>query len=101
MEKKSLLIYGGIVVVGIGLMVGLVLFLRARNAPPTLPTAITNTNGTVPTSAVPKKGTVHPYVPIDQAPVAPVWQTGDPDVPITVDRVDLPDVSGSASFAQP
>jgi len=34
MEKKNILIYSGIVILGLGLMVGFILFLRNRNAPP-------------------------------------------------------------------
>ena len=80
MERKTVITYVAIVVLGIGLMVGVVLFLRARNAPlsQTIFPAVSGGSGNAVTAPPVKAGSVRPFVPYSQYPVSPPYKAGDP-----------------------
>lgn len=100
MEKKQILIYSGILVVGIGAMIATVLFLRSRSAPiadsglivatpTTRPITSTGSAGKTSTTTSAK---IRPYTKIEDAPHLQAWKTGDPPIPIpiapTADQMD-------------
>jgi len=76
MERKTIFVYAGIVIVGLGLMVGMVLYLRSRNAPAELPLSKPSA-GTVRGTSSNQPG-VRPFTPLDKAPYMPPYKTGDP-----------------------
>lgn len=76
MERKTIILYALIVILGLGLMVGVVLVLRARNAPSEVPLGGTGTPATG--AGTDLKNPVRPFTPIDQIPVEPPWKEGDP-----------------------
>ncbi len=91
MEKKQIIIYSGILVLGLGAMVGTVLYLRSRNAPapdsgvlvnqPTAkPAGSANVTPNI-TNTADKTG-VRPYKKIESYPVQRGWQQGDPPIVI-------------------
>jgi hypothetical protein len=75
MERKTLFMYGAILVLGLGVMIGVVLFLRARNAPSSEPAL-----GGIGSSAQagPDLRGVRPFVPLDKAPHVGAYQPGQP-----------------------
>ena len=79
MEKKTLALYIGIVLLGLGIMVGIVLFLRARSLPvdDTLRVQTSQPTRTQGGAAAPIKG-VAPFKPYDQFPKEPPYKPGDP-----------------------
>jgi len=90
MEKKQILIFAGIGVVGLGLVVGTVLFLRSRNAPiqdsdqlAAPPKAQKATGGKA--GALPaREAGVRPFTPIESLPVKESWKQGDPPIKIPI-----------------
>lgn len=104
MDKKSLLIYIAIVVLGVGLMVGVVLFLRMRNAPsvePALVQSVPRASGSnvVLPPARPEKN-LPPFTPLKDVKVVPPASDPSQVPPESVDRLDVSTVS-STIFTSP
>lgn len=86
MEKKQIIIYASIAVLGFGLVIGTALYLRARNAPTTdLGLALTGgkpaNNAQVKPSATTNNSAkslqgVRPFKPIESYPKLRGWQQG-------------------------
>jgi len=82
MEKKSILLYGGIVITGLMVMVGVIFYLRARNAPAETDALVQPIAGSVGRATVMSTSTrgragVPPYTPLDKTPVAPPFTAAD------------------------
>lgn len=83
MEKKTLIFYIAIVIVGLGTMVGLVLFLRSRNAPVDTAAVLQNRPSVTAPQAqnLPGQqvsGKVRYATPLDKTPIAEPYKPGDP-----------------------
>ncbi len=81
MEKKALIFYVAVTLVGLGIMAGLVLYLRSRNAPNVIPVAIQSTTSTAAVQNLTGNQTnskVRYAVPLDKIPKAESYKPGDP-----------------------
>ncbi|MDQ7815134.1 MAG: hypothetical protein RDU25_05015 [Patescibacteria group bacterium] len=82
MDKKTLIFYVAIVVIGLGTMVGLVLFLRSRNAPVESTVLLENRTAPAPqTQNLPGQrttGKVRYATPLDKTPKAEPYKQGEP-----------------------
>lgn len=94
MEKRTILIWAGVGILGVGIMTGVVLLLRAYSAPAPLDNAqLTQTQKVAPLpSKTAAGGTagVQPYVSIDKTPVAPAYKGGQYEMPKSSDTRLLP-----------
>ncbi|MBI5654779.1 hypothetical protein HZC53_03965 [Candidatus Uhrbacteria bacterium] len=92
MEKKQILIYSGILVIGIGAMIVTILFLRSRSAPipdsglaVTMPTARPIVTGTAGKTSTSTSAKIRPYTKIEDVPFKQAWKKGDPPIPIPIE----------------
>lgn len=79
MEKRSLIIYGAVVLLGLGVLVGMIVWLRSRDAGAGDEVLQVQTTRPTPTpsnvSGTPK---IRPYTKIENQPTADVYTTGTP-----------------------
>ena len=79
MEKKTLALTVGIVILGLAIMVGVVLFLRARAAPQEVgPLIQTGSTGTPKKAVTTGKKGIPPFTPYDKIPKAQPYKQGAP-----------------------
>jgi len=105
MEKKSIVFYSLVGLVAVGVLVGTVLFLRARSQPAgiaenlSVTTISTTTQGAGNTPAAqPNTQPVRPYTPPEKTPHAKPWKPGDPLVPQPTTTLIMTTVNGKTQL---
>lgn len=101
MQRKTLLFYGGIVLIGVALTVGMVVWLRARNQPTDIVQLQVGVPSNVQKTVTQPSGkpAIRPFTPIDKQPRAKAYIPGSSVIDVTpVGEPILPDLSSTTTL---